>query len=945
MTLFTAILLFLGTAEAGNLADEAELNFQLATQAYRAQDYETALLRFMTSNRLSPNRNVTFNIGRTYESLGQFPAAYRWYADAKRAYEADGEDAADVVKRMDNLSSKVALIEVVSEPPGAEVFLDRVELGSVGQTPTTVAMDPGERTIILQLEGHNPFTSEKVSLSAVGQQKRVDAVLRPIVGSIMVKGTEGTTVHLGSPDADVLCKVPCTVDVPVGRQIVYFKRPGFRATPSLVEVTPDSSTTIDADLQAIKGTVVVDADVAGSLIEIDGAPVGYTPAVLSDVRVGSHTLRISRRGYDAYEAAIEVVEDQTLDVGRIILDPVFTVSAASRQAQAVAEAPASVTLIPAEEIRAFGYTSVYEAMAGMRGIFQTDDLSYQSIGVRGFGRAGDYGNRVLVTLDGHTMNDDQIGSSYLGTDFLSDLGDVKQVEVVRGPGSALYGSNAVFGVVNVVTRGREDEHEAHVAVTGSEQLIRGRIGAGAGDEDVGVWASLAGVYGNGRDYYFREYADTPSQGISEDADALNGRTVLAKAWAKDFTLQGAFYGREKEIPTGSFETNLGDHRSTTDDYRAFVEGRYEGGTESTRVTVRAYLDYYHFYGVFPYGAGYLYVDTYDGMWAGVEPRLDQDFGDAATLTIGAETRQFFRSEMVSEEYETLDTGAYNSPLDETPTFEIYSAYGVFDLHPGEVFRLNLGGRLDAYQTSVDDFVTFNPRAALILSPGNEVIKAMGGTAFRAPSPYEYFYNDGGISTVAPDSLDPESVITAELEWTHAYSQVLTTTVAGYYNTIDRLVDTEDLGDVFRYTNIEEPVQSAGVELEARRSWRSRWMLASQASFQRTRVGSLVDGQEFVNSPPWAGAIMGAAPLGPNLQLAQKVRVEASRLTARDVRTEPAALWDVTLTGDIPDLAFSYGVGVRNLLDWRVDHPGGPDVQQNTLRQLGRSFYANGKISF
>jgi hypothetical protein len=123
------------------------------------------------------------------------------------------------------------------------------------------------------------------------------------------------------------------------------------------------------------------------------------------------------------------------------------------------------------------------------------------------------------------------------------------------------------------------------------------------------------------------------------------------------------------------------------------------------------------------------------------------------------------------------------------------------------------------------------------------------------------------------------------------------------------------------------------------------MLASQASFQRTRVGGLLDGREFENSPPWMGAVMGAAPLGQNVQLAQKVRVEASRLTRDGTRTEPAALWDVTLTGDVPDLAFSYGVGVRNLLDWRVDHPGGPDVAQNTLPQLGRSFYANGKISF
>ena len=64
---------------------------------------------------------------------------------------------------------------------------------------------------------------------------------------------------------------------------------------------------------------------------------------------------------------------------------------------------ASVSVITRDEIRAFGYQSVVEALSGQRGVYPTDDLSYSSIGVRGYARAGDYGNRVLVTMDGHTL--------------------------------------------------------------------------------------------------------------------------------------------------------------------------------------------------------------------------------------------------------------------------------------------------------------------------------------------------------------------------------------------------------------------------------------------------------------------------------------------------------------------------------------------------------------
>ena len=77
------------------------------------------------------------------------------------------------------------------------------------------------------------------------------------------------------------------------------------------------------------------------------------------------------------------------------------------------------------------------------------------------------------------MNDDQLGSSYVGQDFASDLGDVQRIEVVRGPGSALYGSNAFFGVVNVVTRGADEVPTPHVGVAVSGDGV-GRLRLGGG---------------------------------------------------------------------------------------------------------------------------------------------------------------------------------------------------------------------------------------------------------------------------------------------------------------------------------------------------------------------------------------------------------------------------------------------------------------------------------
>ncbi|MEO0600928.1 MAG: hypothetical protein AAF211_05800, partial [Myxococcota bacterium] len=82
IAILCALFAMLQPAWAGNTADEAEVNFQIARKAYAAGSFETALFHFMVSNRLSENRNVMFNIGLTYEQLRRYPEAYRWYQDA-----------------------------------------------------------------------------------------------------------------------------------------------------------------------------------------------------------------------------------------------------------------------------------------------------------------------------------------------------------------------------------------------------------------------------------------------------------------------------------------------------------------------------------------------------------------------------------------------------------------------------------------------------------------------------------------------------------------------------------------------------------------------------------------------------------------------------------------------------------------------------------------------
>jgi outer membrane receptor for ferrienterochelin and colicins len=131
---------------------------------------------------------------------------------------------------------------------------------------------------------------------------------------------------------------------------------------------------------------------------------------------------------------------------------VASVTGAAKHEQRVTEAPSSVTVITAAEIRSFGWRTLGEALRSVRGFYATYDRNYTYLGVRGFARPTDYNNRVLFLIDGHRINDNVYDAGYVGTETPIDLDLIERIEVIRGPGSALYGSSAFFGVVNIITR-------------------------------------------------------------------------------------------------------------------------------------------------------------------------------------------------------------------------------------------------------------------------------------------------------------------------------------------------------------------------------------------------------------------------------------------------------------------------------------------------------------
>jgi iron complex outermembrane receptor protein len=123
---------------------------------------------------------------------------------------------------------------------------------------------------------------------------------------------------------------------------------------------------------------------------------------------------------------------------------------ASRRAQSSLEAPNATTVITADDIRLSGATTVQDLLRRVPGAeVMTMGAGSANVSLRGFNQR--LANKVLVLVDGRTEYQDFLGMT-LWSSLPVELDDIERIEVIRGPGSALYGANAMLGVVNIITR-------------------------------------------------------------------------------------------------------------------------------------------------------------------------------------------------------------------------------------------------------------------------------------------------------------------------------------------------------------------------------------------------------------------------------------------------------------------------------------------------------------
>ncbi len=644
------------------------------------------------------------------------------------------------------------------------------------------------------------------------------------------------------------------------------------------------------------------------------------------------------------------------------------IEVATKRAQSLVEAPAVVSVVTAEEIRERGYLSVAEALRALPGFYVVDDYLAPSVGVRGLPSGQRAWSRIMkVMIDGHAITYRPEATNFLGPEGVP-IDAVKRIEVIRGPGSALYGADAFLGVVNIVTKRGED-------------VAGGRLETGVGaflGHPQGLGAVTVGGVGGGGNF------GTAAGGVLGDAEfvvagggGLLDRSGLGVPAASPFNAKFAQARSENDLARpgtvfgrlGGVATPLGqlaidglyqrlDSSGEFQDWRPFTHQNHLvlenksvraalRSAPSQRLSTTASLAFTRG------GPGaddrigignpqFLYrrdasTDAIDGTLEAsyaLNPRDSFTLGaDVAHNTHRLPTYYNVFTQASGRAGEEVRAG---EPGGER-TFSNLGAYGQGILHVWEDTAVTMGLRLDAHNVYGP---VLNGRAGVVHPLGAGLVaKALYGSSFKAPSPLQLFGRPLIFGDILGNAdLRPERAQTVEGAVSWIPSRQLELLTDAYYTHVSDKVGFVAEGGNSKAVNLSES-DSVGLETELRWKWQILHGMLN-LSVQKTaalapedtraaETATLPEAYPAYSANAGVGAPLGEFPLGVFLEARHVGAVPttqsnfvANGLTAYEL---PAAtIFDATLASrdwTWGERSVSAVLKVANVLDSDYAMPG------------------------
>ena len=607
-----------------------------------------------------------------------------------------------------------------------------------------------------------------------------------------------------------------------------------------------------------------------------------------------------------------------LPLDELLATPIKT---AAKYEQTLSSVAASVTVITGEEIERYGWTSLPEVLQSIPGFYVTYDRVYAYIGVRGIGRPTDFNTRIMVLRNGIVLNGELLGAPM--PEF--DPATIERIEIVRGPGSALYGSEAMLAVINIITKSADAIDGVGGSVMyGSRGNEGGNVRFGKTLSDgLKITASGSWRRSRGADLYFPEFnSPATNNGVAKGLDYEQLHDFSFGLEKGKLRLAGYLNSRTKGIPNASYGTTFNVDSNAVDKL-TLLTAEYEVSLGAGKtLELRSSYDRTRSRGFYPYDS--VGVENWLLTRYGTEARFNWDVRPNHRVTAGLEVS---RSSQADYSY---IVGDYNLHLHRPNTRS--SFYLQDEYHPSTKLGLVAGVRYDSYPYSRS---AASPRAAILYTPTRSTtVKLLYGTAFRAPTLYESGYNDPLTPWKRNPDLRPETIRTTELVLEQRISPevflVGSLFRVGASNLINEQTDPTD--SFLSYQNIGSIASSGGEMGVELRKENGVWGHLG-FSTQRMKDG----GRNPVNNSPQTtiNAGLSTSPRSP-WHGGFEAFYESSRRTLDGATTSSWILLNGTVTRNI-GAGLRMGLIVRNLLNSRYSTPVGAEFLPQSIVQNGRTF--------
>ena len=484
------------------------------------------------------------------------------------------------------------------------------------------------------------------------------------------------------------------------------------------------------------------------------------------------------------------------------------------------KAPAINTVITAEEIRNMGARNLFDILNRLPGVTTSWNQIKGLINMRGV--QTDHSEKILLLIDGISINDSCTGSPafLFGEDMMVE--NIKRIEIVRGPGSALFGANAFIGVINIITKTPDDYEKNEIYIShGSFDTNSHTFFLSHKKSDLKI---------SGHFNYYDTEGERPY--IASDRIGNSGHALTFDE-KYDYGIKLVF--KDLSVNSRIIDKNRGDFLGAlgalddNSNYDFFINISDVSFTKNLTDDLglgfdisNSYIDYEAFNTMLPKGytggddKGMIGVPIYKNNTINAQITANYRIGDHF-LTSGIvfeNDRQYHVRHITNfdntllEPRDATDTLSYNKNI--TRNMGAVFLQEIWEISAYDT--LTLGIRYDHY----DDFGgSTNPRAGYVHEFKNEmIVKLLYGQAFRAPS-YNELYTVNNPGVAGNENLDPETIETFEAAVEIPFLKYFNLNVSYFYNTIDDLIriDATSPKDPPPFDNVSDESTIQGVETE------------------------------------------------------------------------------------------------------------------------------------